>query len=105
MQFTSTKIITSLIIYVIIFTIIVCTIGMLTAYFLGNLQNVNSESTANSSFSMLNLYLLKTVQTPKTSIESYGLVDNNDISSYYITLRKQDGSIVTFIKLRRYYLL
>ena len=48
---------------------------------------------------MLNLYFLKTVQTPNISIESYGLVDNNDTSSYYITFKKEDGTEATFIKL------
>ncbi len=96
---TTTRIMTRLTIYVIVFTIIVCVIGGLMSYFFINLQNTNDISTANSSYSMLNLYLLKTVQTQNIAIESYGLVDNNDTSSYYITFRKDDGTKATFIKL------
>ena len=96
---TTTRIMTRLTIYVIVFTIIVCIIGGLMSYFFINLQNTNNISTANSSYSMLNLYLLKTVQTKNIAIESYGLVDNNDTSSYYITFRKDDGTKATFIKL------
>lgn len=96
---TTTRIMTRLTIYVIVFTIIVCIIGGLMSYFFINLQNTNDISTANSSYSMLNLYLLKTVQTKNIAIESYGLVDNNDTSSYYITFRKDDGTKATFIKL------
>lgn len=96
---TTTRIMTRLTIYVIVFTIIVCIVGWLMSYFFINLQNTNNETTANSSFSMLNLYFLKTVQNKNIAIESHGLVDNNDTKSYYITFRKEDGTTATFIKL------
>ena len=85
-------------IYVIIFTIIVCAVVALTSYFVVNLQNINAETSANTNYSMLNLYLLKTTQTKNVTIESYGLVDNNDTSSYYITFKNDDGTTSTFIK-------
>lgn len=96
---TTTRIMTRLTVYVIVFTIIVCAVGGIMSYFIINLQNTNSKATANSNYSMLNLYFLKTVQTENITIESYGLVDNNDTSSYYITFKKEDGSTATFIKL------
>ena len=96
---TTTKIMTSLTTYVIVFTIIVCLIGGVMSFFYGNLKNTSNETNANSSYSMLNLYFLKTIQSPNISIESYGLVDNNDTTSYYITFKKDDGSTATFIKL------
>lgn len=96
---TTTRIMSRLTIYVIVFTIIACIVGGLMSYFFINLKNTSNKSTANSSYSMLNLYFLKTVQTPNISIESYGLVDNNDTSSYYITFKKEDGTEATFIKL------
>lgn len=96
---TTTKIMTSLTTYVIVFTIIVCLIGGVMSFFYGNLKNTSNETNANSSYSMLNLYFLKTIQTPNISIESYGLVDNNDTTSYYITFKKDDGTTATFIKL------
>ena len=96
---TTTKIMTSLTTYVIVFTIIVCLICGVMSFFYGNLKNTNNETNANSSYSMLNLYFLKTIQSPNISIESYGLVDNNDTTSYYITFKKDDGSTATFIKL------
>lgn len=98
MQVT-TKIMTSLTIYVIIFTIIVCLIGGVMSFFYGNLKDTSNETNANSSYSMLNLYFLKTIQSPNIIIESYGLVDNNDTKSYYITFRNDDGNTATFIKL------
>lgn len=96
---TTTRIMTKLTVYVIVFTIIVCIVGGIMSYFIINLQNTSNDATANSSYSMLNLYFLKTVQTQNIAIESHGLVDNNDTSSYYITFRKEDGTTATFIKL------
>lgn len=95
----TTKIMTSLTTYVIIFTIIVCLIGGVMSFFYGNLKDTSNETNANSSYSMLNLYFLKTIQSPNISIESHGLVDNNDTKSYYITFRKDDGTTATFIKI------
>ena len=95
----TTKIMTSLTTYVIIFTIIVCLIGGVMSFFYGNLKNTSNETNANSSYSMLNLYFLKTIQSPNIIIESHGLVDNNDTQSYYITFRNDDGTTATFIKL------
>lgn len=96
---TTTRIMTRLTVYVIVFTIMVCIVGGVMSYFFINLVKTNNTATANSSFSMLNLYFVKTVQNQKVAIESHGLVDNNDTSSYYITLKKEDGSKATFIKL------
>lgn len=96
---TTTKIMTSLTTYVIIFTIIVCLIGGVMSFFYGNLKDTSNETNANSSYSMLNLYFLKTIQSPNIAIESYGLVDNNDTKSYYITFKKDDGTTATFIKM------
>ena len=96
---TTKKIMTSLTTYVIIFTIIVCLIGGVMSFFYGNLKDTSNETNANSSYSMLNLYFLKTIQSPNIAIESYGLVDNNDTKSYYITFKKDDGTTATFIKL------
>ena len=95
----TTRIMTNLTIYIISFTIIVCVVGGLMSYFYGNLKNTTTVTTANSSYSMLNLYFLKTIQSPNIRIESYGLVDNNDTTSYYITFRKDDGTTATFIKI------
>lgn len=99
MQTATTRIMTNLTIYIIVFTIIVCVVGTLMSYFYSNIKTLNSEATANSDYSMLNLYFLKTVQTNNISIKGYGLVDNEDISSYYITFQKDDGTTHTFIKI------
>ncbi len=96
---TTTRIMTRLTIYVIVFTIMVCIVGGTMSYFFINLVNTNNTAKANSTYSMLNLYFLKTVQNQDIVIESSGLVDNNDTSSYYITFKKEDGSKATFIKL------
>lgn len=95
----TTRIMTNLTIYILTFTIIVCIVGGIMSYFYGNLKNTTIETTATTSYSMLNLYFLKTIQSPNIIIESYGLVDNNDTSSYYITFRKSNGETATFVKL------
>lgn len=95
----TTRIMTNLTIYILIFTVIVCMVGGIMSYFYGNLKNTTTETTANSSYSMLNLYFLKTIQSPNIIIESHGLVDNNDTTSYYITFRKDDGTTATFVKI------
>lgn len=95
----TTRIMTNLTIYILIFTVIVCMVGGIMSYFYGNLKNTTTETTANSSYSMLNLYFLKIIQSPNIIIESHGLVDNNDTTSYYITFRKDDGTTATFVKI------
>ncbi len=99
MQSATTKIMTSLSIYIAVFVLIVFIIGSIMLYFFGNLRNVASEIYANTDYSMLNLYLLKIAQTPDISIKNHGLVNNDDISSYYITFQKDDGTTDTFTKI------
>ena len=95
----TTRIMTNLTIYILTFAILICIVSAIVAYFYGNLKNTTLETTANSNYSMLNLYFLKTIQSPNVIIEKYGLVDNNDTTSYYITFKKADGEKATFIKL------
>lgn len=99
MQSNGNKIMINLVIYVFVFTLIVCIVSGLMSYFYGNIQKINKETKANSDFSNLNLYFLKTVQTSNLSIKNYGLVDYDDTSSYYITFQRDDGGTTTFIKL------
>lgn len=98
MTSNTTKIMTNLTIYILVFTIVIFGSSFLVLYFNSNIKNLNANVTANSDYDMLNLYLLKTVNTQNVSIKSYGLVDNEDISSYYITFLKEDGTTSTFIK-------
>lgn len=98
MQFSGNKIMTNLIIYVFVFSISVCIISGLMSYFYGNIQKINKETKANSDYSILNLYILKTLQTNNLSIKNYGLVDYDDTSSYYITFQRDDGRTTTFVK-------
>lgn len=98
MQTHSNKMIINLAIYVLIFTIFACLITSIMAYFNGNLQQINTTVSTNSDYTILNLYLLKTIKTQNVSIKNYGLVNNEDISSYYITFLKDDGTTSTFIK-------
>lgn len=53
---------------------------------------------ANSDYTNLNLYFLKTTKTPGIKINSYGLV-GEDLQSYYITFENSDGTENTFIKI------
>lgn len=98
MQTQSNKLMINLAIYVLIFSIFACLITSIMAYFNGNLQQINNTLSINSDYTILNLYLLKTIKTQNVSIKNYGLVNNEDISSYYITFLKDDGTTSTFIK-------
>lgn len=99
MQTQSNKMMISLVIYVLTFTIFACFITGIMTYFNKNLQQINTTVSSNSDYTILNLYLLKTIKTQNVSIKNYGLVDNEDISSYYITFLKDDGTTSTFIKI------
>lgn len=99
MKSSGNKIMTNLVVYVFVFTLIVCILSGLMSYFYGNIQKINRETKANSDYSILNLYILKTVQTNNLSIKNYGLVDYDDISSYYITFQSDDGRTTTFAKI------
>ena len=68
------------------------------SYFNSNLQQISTTVESNANYATLNLYLLKTVKTQNVSIKNYGLVNNEDISSSYITFLKDDGTTSTFIK-------
>ena len=95
---TTTRIMTNLTVYIIVFTLVVCLLGALMSYFYGNIKNINNTTEANSDYSMLNLYFLKITQSPNVIVQNYGLVDNDDTSSYFITFKKDDGTTHTFIK-------
>ena len=95
----TSKLMTNLAIYVLVFTIVVCTVAYIMVYFYSNMKQITSKTYANSDYSILNLYFLKLLQADEISIEDYGLVDNDDITSYYITFKKEDGTSYTFIKL------
>lgn len=95
----TSKLMTNLAIYILVFTIVVCVVAAIMVYFYSNMMQITSKTYANSDYSILNLYFLKLLQSDGISIDEYGLVDNNDITSYYITFRKEDGTKYTFIKL------
>ena len=88
----------NLIIYIAIFMIIICIVGIITTYFKTNIEVIESELLATSQYTKLNLYFLKTIKKDGIKIENYGLTDE-DFSSYYITFEDPDGSKNTFIKL------
>ena len=96
----TSKLMTKLAIYILVFTIVVCVVAAIMVYFYSNMMQITSKTYANSDYSILNLYFLKLLQSDGISIDEYGLVDNDDITSYYITFRK-----VYFYKTRRYDLL
>ena len=99
MQTYTNKIMAKLVIYVIVFTIFICLITRIMSYFNSNLQQISTTVESNTNYAILNLYLLKTVKTQNVSIKNYGLVDNDDTSSYYITFINADGTTSTFIKI------
>lgn len=98
MQENKNKIMTNLVIYIFIFTLIVVFIISITNYFYNNIKNMNKELDINSDYNKLNLYLLD-ITKKDVIIENYGLVDNEDTESYYITFQRQDGTTSTFVKI------
>ena len=99
MKENKNKIIINLVIYIFIFTIIICSVAIVTNYFYSNIKNMNELLEINSDYNRLNLYLLKITKEENVTIGNYGLVDNDDTSSYYITFEKSDGATNTFIKI------
>lgn len=99
MQSAESKIIKSLIIYIIVFMIIICIVGSVSTYFHSNISNINSNLDSNSEVTKLNLYLLKIVKQDGVFIKKYGLVNNDDLNSYYITFENKNGITNTFIKI------
>lgn len=98
MQSNYSQIMKSLFIYIVVFTLIICIVGIITNYFYGNIKNLNKQTSINSEYTRLNLYLLKTTKTKDIKIKKYGLVNEEDLNSYYITFENEDGTTNTFIK-------
>lgn len=85
-------------IYIFLFLIVFAIILLGTFFFYINLRNRQLSVSANSDYTNLNLYFLKTTKTPGVKIDSYGLV-GEDLQSYFITFENTDGVENTFIKL------
>lgn len=99
MQSKKYKAINNLIIYFFVFTIIVFYIFIITNFLYSNINNANSKLMSSVDFSTLNMYFLETIKNNNSVIKDYGLVNENDNSSYYITFEMQEGSTNTFKKI------
>ena len=99
MQSAETKVIKNLFLYIVLFTIFIGIVGTVQTYFHKNINNISSSLDANSEITKLNLYFLKVTKTDRVVVKKYGLVDENDLSSYYITFENEDKTTNTFIKL------
>lgn len=99
MQSAETKVIKNLFLYIVLFTIFIGIAGTVQTYFHKNINNISSSLDANSEITKLNLYFLKVTKTDGVVVKKYGLVDENDLSSYYITFENEDKTTNTFIKL------
>lgn len=92
------KLIINLIKYIIAFSLVVCIVGKIITFFYINVNKMNTEVSIDSDYRKLNLYLLYTTRNSIT-ISKYGLVNNEDTSSYYITFADSNGVTNTFLKL------
>ncbi len=99
MKSNKNSLIVNLSIYVIVFAITVCVIACIMSYFYKNIEKMNLSLKVSSDYSKLNLYFLKTTKLDNITVNDYGLVDNEDNSSYYITFAKSDGTTNTFVKI------
>lgn len=92
------KLILNVIKYIIVFTIIICIIGAIISFFYKSINDMNSVISIDSDYNKLNLYLLN-ITKDSTTITKYGLVDNEDTSSHYITFTDFNGNTNTFVKI------
>ena len=88
-----------LLIYIAIFTIIICIVGSINMYFYENIKVIDAELFAESEYTRLNLYFLKMVKYNGIKIKNYGLVKEEDPLSSYITFESSDGTTSTFVKI------
>lgn len=93
------RIMKSLFMYITLFTLVICIVGVIMSYFYKNIKTFNTDISITSDYNILNLYFLKTTKSNNITIKNYGLVDKDDLSSYYITFLKEDGTTSTFIKI------
>lgn len=99
MQSAESKIIKGLAFYMLVFAFIIALVGTVLTYFHSNINSINSGVEANSEITKLNLYFLNITKAEDVLIKNYGLVNNEDLSSYYITFENKDGRANTFIKI------
>lgn len=91
------KFFTTLIKYIFLFTIFVIIIIFISSFFYKIVNKMNTELDIDSQYRKLNLYLLDISQKSVT-ISKYGLTNENDSSSYFITFSNYNGNQNTFIK-------
>lgn len=91
------KFFTTLIKYIFLFTIFVIIIIFISSFFYKIVNKMNTELDIDSQYRKLNLYLLDISQKSVT-ISKYGLTNENDSSSYFITFSDYNGNQNTFIK-------
>ncbi len=89
-----------LLIYIVIFIIMICIVGSVNTYFYNNIKEIDSELFAGAEYTRVNLYFLKTVKYNGIKIKNYGLVEEDDSLSSYITFETSDGTTNTFIKVK-----
>lgn len=98
MQKTESKVMKGISLYVFVFAIIIIVVASILMYFYKNINTINTDLESNSEITMLNLYFLKYIKKDETRIKDYGLVDKEDLSSFYITFENREGNLNTFIK-------
>lgn len=91
------KFFTTLIKYIFLFTIFVIIIIFISSFFYKIVNKMNTELDIDSQYRKLGLYLLDISQKSVT-ISKYGLTNENDSSSYFITFSDYNGNQNTFIK-------
>lgn len=75
--------ITSIMIYVIVLTIVVVTVGRITTYFYKNVNTVTSSTDASSAYLSFNTYFTNEINTEKNQVKE--CVTNDDTGVSYIT--------------------
>ena len=93
----SNKYMLNLIVYVVFFIIIVFITGNFIAHYYNSLRTLTDEIDAKSQITKFDLCMLRTIKSNNTIIRKIGTVDDDD-SSYFITLQRDDGTTYSFIK-------
>lgn len=98
MNLQAKRIVKNCYIYIFLLLVIFIIILPCTFSFYINLKTRQNIVDADSTYTNLNLYFLKTTKNSGVKVDSYGLV-GEDQQSYYITFENTDGTKNTFIKI------
>lgn len=87
---------TSLVLYIMAFIIVIAVVGSITIFFNSNINDINTTVGVNSEYNKFNLYMLKYTKTGQVVIHP-----NEDLKETdYITFKNKEDKLNSFIFLK-----